>query len=89
MGRKVSDKFTVPICRLHHRELHRLGNERDWWEKKEIDPLSIAASLWKKTHDNVELTNLNGRRLASGLDAAHQPQNAETKPIVRPEAETE
>jgi hypothetical protein len=89
MARKVSDKFTVPICRLHHRELHRLGNERDWWEKKEIDPLSIAASLWKKTHDNVELTNLNGKRLASGLDAAHQPQNAETKPIVRPEAETE
>jgi hypothetical protein len=23
MGHKVSDKFTVPICRLHHRELHR------------------------------------------------------------------
>jgi ERF superfamily protein len=28
MGRKVSDRFTVPICRLHHRELHRRGNER-------------------------------------------------------------
>jgi len=25
MGRKVSDRFTVPICRLHHRELHRKG----------------------------------------------------------------
>ena len=25
MGRKVSDKFTVPLCRLHHRELHRRG----------------------------------------------------------------
>ena len=31
MGRKVSDRFTVPICRLHHRELHRKGNERAWW----------------------------------------------------------
>jgi len=30
MGRKVSDRFAVPICRLHHRELHRRGNERAW-----------------------------------------------------------
>ena len=38
MGRKVSDKFTVPICRLHHRELHRLGDERAWWGKQRINP---------------------------------------------------
>ena len=44
MGRKVSDRFTVPICRLHHRELHRRGNERAWWQNREIDPLAIAAS---------------------------------------------
>jgi hypothetical protein len=50
MGRKVSDRFTVPICRLHHRELHRRGNERAWWQKHGIDPLDIAASLWAKTH---------------------------------------
>jgi hypothetical protein len=23
LGRKVSDEFTVPVCRVHHRELHR------------------------------------------------------------------
>ena len=28
MGRKVSDKFTVPVCRIHHRDLHKRGNER-------------------------------------------------------------
>jgi ERF superfamily len=28
MGRRVSDEFTVPICRTHHRELHRSGDER-------------------------------------------------------------
>ncbi len=50
MGRKVSDRFTVPICRLHHRELHRRGNERAWWENQGIDPLPIAASLWERTH---------------------------------------
>jgi ERF superfamily len=50
MGRKVSDRFTVPICRLHHRELHRCGNERGWWESHAIDPLINAASLWANTH---------------------------------------
>jgi hypothetical protein len=50
MGRKVSDRFTVPVCRLHHRELHRRGNERLWWESLGIDPLSVAATLWDKTH---------------------------------------
>src|SRR6516164_6284294 len=50
MGRRVSDRFTVPICRLHHRQLHRRGNERAWWQKQAIDPLVIAASLWAKTH---------------------------------------
>ena len=50
MGRKVSDRFTVPICRLHHRQLHRRGNERAWWQSQGIDPLAIAASLWANTH---------------------------------------
>jgi len=50
MGRKVSDRFTVPICRLHHRELHRRGNERAWWEKQGMDPLPAAARLWERTH---------------------------------------
>jgi hypothetical protein len=27
LGRKVSDEFTVPLCRGHHREVHRCGND--------------------------------------------------------------
>ena len=27
LGRKVSDEFTVPLCRDHHQRLHRHGNE--------------------------------------------------------------
>jgi hypothetical protein len=30
LGRKVSDEFTVPLCRGHHRELHRHGDEAAW-----------------------------------------------------------
>ncbi len=30
LGRKVSDEYTVPVCRLHHRELHRYGDEASW-----------------------------------------------------------
>jgi hypothetical protein len=29
LGRKVSDEFTVPLCRGHHRELHRHGDEAE------------------------------------------------------------
>src|SRR5664279_2646881 len=46
LGRKVSDEFTVPICRAHHRELHRHGDEAAWWQRTNIDPLPIALRLW-------------------------------------------
>ena len=48
-GRKVSDEFTVPLCRLHHRELHRSRNEPLWWETARIDPIQIARELWQAT----------------------------------------
>jgi hypothetical protein len=30
MGRKVSDEFTVQLCRTHHRDNHRFGDEQVW-----------------------------------------------------------
>ena len=69
MGRKVSDKFTIPVCRLHHRELHRRGNERAWWECRGIDPLGIAATLWGKTH--AARSGCGRRR---GQSAPHDPR---------------
>ena len=47
LGRKVSDEYTVPVCRLHHRELHRYGDEASWWAGVGVDPLPIALELWK------------------------------------------
>jgi ERF superfamily protein len=49
MGRKVSDEFTVPLCRGHHREVHRCGNEAAWWRKMGIDPTIAARALWLET----------------------------------------
>jgi len=101
MGRKVSDRFTVPICRLHHRELHRRGDERAWWQSQGLDPLAFAATLWARTHgvavataslagngDRKARINPKGRRVGNGADAAPglQHQNNETKPIPPPEA---
>ena len=49
LGRRVSDEFTVPLCRVHHRELHRQGDERAWWNKANIDPMPIALRFWQQT----------------------------------------
>ena len=50
LSRKVSDEFTVPLCRGHHREVHRSGDEAAWWRKASIDPTAAARALWLKTH---------------------------------------
>jgi hypothetical protein len=50
LGRKVSDEFTVPLCRGHHREVHRCGDEVAWWQKAGIDPTAPARVLWLESH---------------------------------------
>lgn len=53
LGRKVSDEFTVPVCRDHHNELHRYGNEAAWWANLQIEPIESARKLWQSSpiHD--------------------------------------
>jgi hypothetical protein len=50
IGLKVSDEFTVPLCRGHHRQLHQTGDERAWWDSHRVNALEIARDLWEKTH---------------------------------------
>ena len=50
LGRKASDEFTVPLCRGHHREVHRHGDEATWWKRAGLDPSVTARSLWLETH---------------------------------------
>jgi ERF superfamily len=49
LSRRVSDEFTVPLCRGHHRAVHRSGNERAWWQQAGIEPVKVARKLWRKT----------------------------------------
>jgi hypothetical protein len=63
LGRRVSDEFTVPLCRVHHRDLHRQGDEAAWWAKLSIDPVPLALKLW-------QLTRVNGT--ATATEASQQ-----------------
>jgi len=55
LGRKVSDEYTVPVCRLHHRNLHSYGDEASWWAGVGIDPLPIALELWRRSRSTYSL----------------------------------
>src|SRR5215472_7000489 len=58
LGRKVSDEFTVPLCRGHHRELHRCGDEAAWWKRRgSIRPFPLAPCGWKVIHYPAVTTN--------------------------------
>jgi len=53
LSKKVSDEFTVPLCSVHHRELHQSGAERDWWQKRGIDPVKLAQELWRASRPEL------------------------------------
>ncbi len=52
LGLRVSDEFVAPLCRTHHREVHRVGNEPAWWKQVGIDPIEAARKLWESTRLN-------------------------------------
>ncbi len=95
LNRKVSDEFTVPPCRGHHREVHRCGEEAAWWQKAGVDPAASARTLWLQTHplltrpaNSVEDARARG---AAGADLsvsnanrliASGGPNDKTRPIV-------
>jgi hypothetical protein len=71
LGRRVSDEFTVPVCRVHHRELHRSGDEAAWWEKLNIDPLPVALRLWQHTRAGGEFgASGEGMTQAQGMKSS-------------------
>jgi ERF superfamily len=62
LGRKASDEFAVPLCRSHHRAVHRASDEQAWWRATDIDPIKVARKLWKDTRENEGRIEVGGRR---------------------------
>ena len=67
LGRKASDEFAVPLCRVHHRAVHRARDERAWWNAAGIDPLKVARKLWK--HTRMSEGRIRPDRIAQGTDS--------------------
>jgi hypothetical protein len=89
LGRKVSDEFAVPLCRGHHRAVHRSRDERAWWRLAGIDPIKVARRLWKATRGM-------GRRPPQWVElprprdaaASSDPKNEDISATATPQNET-
>jgi len=68
LSSKVSDQFTVPLCRGHHRELHRCGDEAAWWRRQKIDALGVARLLWLESHPLAEDHEVNSTDIVDITD---------------------
>jgi hypothetical protein len=75
LGRKVSDEFVAPLCRTHHREVHRVGDERAWWKQAGVDPLEVARRLWTQTRLKALIVPTGSQGL-SGDAATQSPPGA-------------
>ena len=52
LGSKVSDEFVTPLCRIHHRAVHSVRDERAWWKQAGIDAVEVARKLWRNSRRN-------------------------------------
>jgi hypothetical protein len=96
LGRKVSDEFIVPLCRGHHREVHRSGDEASWWKKAGIDPTVTARALWLETRPlpttadkmgtngaaSVATVGTDQSKAKRGRPLSTRGPNDKTKPII-------
>jgi hypothetical protein len=73
LGRRASDEFAVPLCRSHHRAVHRARDERAWWRAASIDPDQVARKLWQYTRID------EGR-----IESDRTPQAPATDPTAKP-----
>ena len=96
LGRKVSDEFTVPLCRGHHREVHRCGDEATWWKAASVDPTDAASVLWRQTHPlphghdskgidkstSITAAKTDAKRIKRNRSIGRRGSNFKTKPII-------
>jgi ERF superfamily len=91
LGRKVSDEFAVPLCRGHHRAVHRSRDERAWWRQVGIDPIKIARRLWKATRGIGQQRSQRAplpRPHAPATTSDPTPKNEEVSATATPQEET-
>ena len=58
------------LCRSHHRDRHRTGNDMRWWAQFGIQPMSIAYKLWIQTHPIPTSANPAGPDIKARATAA-------------------
>ena len=85
MSRKVSDEFTVPVCRTHHRELHTHGDERLWWKRLNVDPLPVALKLWKRSQTSTSTEDAQSNPELGSTDDNVNRQNLSRSAAVTDE----
>jgi hypothetical protein len=91
LGRKVSDEFAVPLCRIHHRLVHSSRDERAWWRQAGIDPIKIARRFWRETRG---MGQRRSQRAASsrsdvvGPSSDPRPENKDISAAAPPQKET-
>jgi DNA recombination protein Rad52 len=82
LGLKVSDEFTVPLCRSHHQQLHQAGNELAWWHDLDINALEIAKGLWTESRTRIYQIAAQAYQQQAPTDPpeAAQPQDGSKLP---------
>jgi hypothetical protein len=73
LGRRASDEFAVPLCRVHHRAVHRARDERAWWQAAGIDPIKVARKLWKATR--IDEGRIEADRTSQPATSDRTPQS--------------
>jgi hypothetical protein len=71
-GRRATDRWVVPICRMHHGDLERLASicEPEWFAGFGIDnPAVVALALWNETRHAKRAKAYDIARLQRVLDA--------------------
>jgi len=91
LGRKVSDEFAVPLCRGHHRAVHRSGDERAWWQQAGIDAVKVARRLWKATRGIGQRRSQRlglARPSAAAASSERTPKNEQTSATATTQEQT-
>jgi hypothetical protein len=81
LGLKVSDEFTVPLCRGHHRQLHQAGNEVTWWEDLKINALEVAKGLWEESRTKAFPTAAKTPQQQAPRDPSHADPRQEASKL--------